>query len=223
LLDVDMPDMSGFEVCRRLKADEGLGSIPVIFLTGSVGTEDKVKGLDLGGVDYVAKPFDAFELRARVRAALRTKQLQDEVARAEKELRSLNESLERQVAERTANVQALLRQKNDFIHQLGHDLKTPLTPLVGLLPLLDRRVADPESKRIVQLAIENVAYMKKLVERTLRLAQISVADAKVLTESVNLCDETNRAVSALSDRMGGMLRAGRSDKLERDSAVYTRH
>jgi len=77
LLDVDMPDMSGFEVCRALKADAELCMIPVLFLSGVTAPEDKVQGLDLGAVDYVAKPFDAFELRARVRAALRTKHLQD--------------------------------------------------------------------------------------------------------------------------------------------------
>jgi diguanylate cyclase (GGDEF)-like protein len=77
LLDVDMPDMTGFEVCRRLKENAATYSTPVIFLSGSGGTADKVKGLDLGAVDFVTKPFDAFELRARVRAALRTKHLQD--------------------------------------------------------------------------------------------------------------------------------------------------
>ena len=72
-----MPDMSGFDVCRALKADAELCMVPVLFLSGSATPEDKVKGLDLGAVDYVTKPFDAFELRARVRAALRTKHLQD--------------------------------------------------------------------------------------------------------------------------------------------------
>jgi diguanylate cyclase (GGDEF)-like protein len=77
LLDVDMPDLSGFDVCRALKADVELCMTPVLFLSGAGTAEDKVKGLDLGAVDYVAKPFDMFELRARVRAALRTKHLQD--------------------------------------------------------------------------------------------------------------------------------------------------
>lgn len=81
LLDVDMPDMSGFDVCRALKAEAELCMIPIIFVSGSGSAEDKVRGLDLGAVDYVAKPFDAFELRARVRAALRTKHLQDLLAR----------------------------------------------------------------------------------------------------------------------------------------------
>ncbi len=77
LLDLDMPDMSGFDVCRALKADRKLCMVPVIFLSGSGGPEDKVEGLNLGAVDYVTKPFDVFELRARVNAALRTKHLQD--------------------------------------------------------------------------------------------------------------------------------------------------
>jgi two-component system, cell cycle response regulator len=77
LLDVDMPDLSGFDVCRTLKADADLCMIPVVFLSGSGTAEDKARGLDLGAIDYVSKPFDAFELQARVRAALRTKRLQD--------------------------------------------------------------------------------------------------------------------------------------------------
>ncbi len=77
LLDVDMPDINGFDVCRKLKADPVLCMIPVIFLSGSGGQDEKVKGLDIGAVDFVTKPFDAFELRARVNAALRTKRMQD--------------------------------------------------------------------------------------------------------------------------------------------------
>jgi diguanylate cyclase (GGDEF)-like protein len=77
LLDVRMPDMTGFEVCRRLQEIEASGMIPVIFLSGTCDIADKIRGLDMGAVDFVAKPFDAFELKARVRAALRTKRLQD--------------------------------------------------------------------------------------------------------------------------------------------------
>jgi diguanylate cyclase (GGDEF)-like protein len=77
LLDVDMPDMDGFEVCRRLKAQPTTMNIPVVFLTGAGSTEAKIRGLELGAVDYVTKPFEPAELRARVRAALRTKYLLD--------------------------------------------------------------------------------------------------------------------------------------------------
>jgi diguanylate cyclase (GGDEF)-like protein len=77
LLDVGLPDVDGFEVCRQLKEHPSTRDVPVIFLTGTTSTDSKVKGLDLGAVDYVTKPFDQVELRARVRAALRTKRLQD--------------------------------------------------------------------------------------------------------------------------------------------------
>ncbi len=77
LLDVIMPDFNGFEVCRELKAEPRTHDIPVIFLTGADESMDKVHGFNLGAVDYVIKPFDPAELRARVRAALQTKALMD--------------------------------------------------------------------------------------------------------------------------------------------------
>ena len=77
LLDVGLPDVDGFEVCRQLKEHPTTRDVPIIFLTGTTSTDSKVRGLDLGAVDYVTKPFDQGELRARVRAALRTKRLQD--------------------------------------------------------------------------------------------------------------------------------------------------
>jgi diguanylate cyclase (GGDEF)-like protein len=73
LLDVDMPEMNGFEVCRRLKENPVTEHIPIIFLTAEMASENKVKGLNLGGNDYITKPFKPDELRARVRCALRTK------------------------------------------------------------------------------------------------------------------------------------------------------
>ncbi len=81
LLDVDLPDASGFEVCTRLKADVRTMHVPIIFLTGATGTDEKIRGLDMGAVDYVTKPFEPAELRARVRASLRTKFLMDLLAK----------------------------------------------------------------------------------------------------------------------------------------------
>ena len=81
LLDVEIPAPEGFEVCRRLKEDPRTMQIPVIFLTGAGSTEDKIRGLDLGAVDYVTKPFEPAELQARVRASLRTKYLLDLLSR----------------------------------------------------------------------------------------------------------------------------------------------
>jgi diguanylate cyclase (GGDEF)-like protein len=73
LLDVDLPGIDGYEVCRRLKADPSTASIPIIFLTASANLTARVKGLELGAMDYMVKPFNPEELRARVRAGLRAK------------------------------------------------------------------------------------------------------------------------------------------------------
>jgi DNA-binding response OmpR family regulator len=75
LLDVMLPDMDGFEVCRRLKSNLLAASVPVIFLSARMETDDIVRGFEVGGVDYVTKPFRPAELRARVRTHLQLRQL----------------------------------------------------------------------------------------------------------------------------------------------------
>jgi diguanylate cyclase (GGDEF)-like protein/PAS domain S-box-containing protein len=92
LLDVDMPEPDGFEVCRRLKADPLTREIAVIFLTGASSTQQKLMGLELGAVDYVVKPFDPAELRARVKASLRTRQLLNSLQASEERFRFLAEN-----------------------------------------------------------------------------------------------------------------------------------
>ena len=93
LLDVMMPGMDGIEVCRRLKADPQLRSIPVILVTAKTADDDIVRGLDAGADDYIAKPFRKEILAARVRSAVRVKQGHDAVCR-------INEQLQLEIAQR---------------------------------------------------------------------------------------------------------------------------
>lgn len=96
LLDYMMPRMSGLEVVKQLRKNDQHKGIPVILLTAKATQEDKIKGLDAGADDYVTKPFDSFELLARVRAMLRIKELHD---RLEEWNRTLGEKVEQQVSE----------------------------------------------------------------------------------------------------------------------------
>ena len=91
LLDVMMPEMDGFETCRRLKASESSRQIPVIFLTAKTETTDIVQGFELGAVDYVAKPFNTHELLARVNTHLTMDELRRSLAQKNAELARAHE------------------------------------------------------------------------------------------------------------------------------------
>ena len=93
LLDIMMPDMDGYEVCKRLKADSDLAEIPVIFLTGRSDTESVIEGFDVGGIDYIVKPFHDQEVLCRITNQLKLKKAQDEIIRREKFYRVIVESV----------------------------------------------------------------------------------------------------------------------------------
>ena len=95
LLDINMPDIDGYEVCRRLKADPATAGIPVIFLSALSEEQDKVTGFDVGGIDYIPKPFQLEEVRVRIETHLAIK-------RMETELRQANEELTEEIRQRQA-------------------------------------------------------------------------------------------------------------------------
>jgi len=92
LLDVDLPGADGFEVCKQMKSDPATADIPIVFLTGASSTEEKLRGLEMGATDYITKPFDPAELRARVRSSLHTRNLIDLLAQKEERFRVLAEN-----------------------------------------------------------------------------------------------------------------------------------
>ena len=99
LLDIMMPGIDGFEVCRRLKADPGTQGIPIIFLSALTDTDAKIQGFELGAVDYISKPFQNEEVRARVSTQLRIHRLEMELARRNAELEDENRKILNAVAE----------------------------------------------------------------------------------------------------------------------------
>ncbi|HKA33038.1 MAG TPA: response regulator [Candidatus Binatia bacterium] len=112
LLDYMMPNMNGIEVVRRLRQDERFRSLPVILVTAKGSQEDKVRGLDAGADDYVVKPFDSFELGARVRSMLRIKHLHDT-------LEDLNRSLADRVAAQVGEIERMGRLKRYLSPQVA--------------------------------------------------------------------------------------------------------
>ncbi len=114
LLDVKMPDLSGFEVCERLKEDKSLRNIPVIFLSSSNEKSDKTKGYSAGGVDYLEKPFRHDEIVERIRTHLYLRSLQAGVEKRNSELTEINQSLLKEIAERRRAEQAFKDSEERF-------------------------------------------------------------------------------------------------------------
>jgi len=104
LLDIRLPDLDGFQVCRRLKEDQETSQIPVIFISGLEETVDKVKGFAAGGVDYVTKPFQAEELLARVETHLALRRFQKQIEAQNVRLQRAHDELEDRVKERTLDL-----------------------------------------------------------------------------------------------------------------------
>jgi adenylate cyclase len=114
LLDIMMPQISGYEVCERLKADPRTSAIPVIFVTAMGEVEDEERGLALGGVDYVTKPISPPIVRARVRTHLALYEQARQLAARARELAEWNATLERRVADGVAEMEKLQRLKRFF-------------------------------------------------------------------------------------------------------------
>jgi CheY-like chemotaxis protein/nitrogen-specific signal transduction histidine kinase/HPt (histidine-containing phosphotransfer) domain-containing protein len=125
LLDLGLPGVNGFEVLRQLKESPETQSIPVIVLTAWNATTDKLRAFELGAADYLTKPFETAELRARLRAALRAKHLQDDLTQANREL----------LAARIA-AEAAGRAKAEFLANMSHEIRTPMNGIIAMVGLL---------------------------------------------------------------------------------------
>lgn len=151
LLDIMMPDMDGFEVCRRIKQEERTKFIPIIMISAKSEISDKLHGMDIGANDYITKPFNPEELLARVGAHLRIKTLEEELA-SKKEL------------------EAALKMSVT----LQHEINNPLTGVIGNLELLkDWRNSKPEEvDEAVTDALALSLRIKLIVQQLSRVTKV---------------------------------------------------
>jgi PAS domain S-box-containing protein len=134
---------------------------------------------------------------------LSAKNLQLDEAR--EALANLNENLEQNVCARTEEVETLLRQKDAFIDQLGHDLKSPLTPIVALLPVILENEQDSSQKELLDVVQVNIHFMQELVAKTLFLAKLNARASKIVLEDINLSDQLGsfaRGRSMIAEQKG---------------------
>jgi len=119
LLDVMMPKMDGFQVCRAIKEDASLPFMPIILVTAKAESKDVVAGLDSGGDEYLTKPVDQAALLARVRSILRIKELHDTVEAQSAELAEWNRTLEQRVADQVVEIERIGRLKRFLSPQIA--------------------------------------------------------------------------------------------------------
>ena len=184
LLDIMMPGMDGYEVCRRLKADASTKDIPIIFITALSGTEDMMRGFSVGGVDYITKPFHEREVVCRITTQLKLKKAQDEIKRREKFYR------------------VIVERVPDLIFQLDPDRKivfaNPAFRLLGYDP--DQLVGQPISNLIESNDKESL--MKDLA--TKHVGPMAITDLEVVlkvSDDVSLVEEMS-SLKVLVDSVG---------------------
>jgi two-component system sensor histidine kinase/response regulator len=178
LLDINMPEMDGFEVCKRLKADAATKDIPIIFLTAFTETADKVKAFSLGAVDYITKPFQTDEIAARVQTHLNIRTLQ-------RRLVDHNANLERLVAERTRELANANSLKNDFLKMISHEIRTPVNGVLGMGELILDLCPASEDRTL---------YAEVFQESSLRLRNL-IEDATMIVDIENVARNDRSAVS----------------------------
>lgn len=184
LLDVMMPDMDGFEVCRRIKVNPATTDLPVIFLTAMSDSIDVTRGLELGAVDFVTKPADPPILRARINTHLRLRATHAELQHARLTL-----------IEQNTVLQGNLRLKDEVDRMAQHDLKSPVAGIISFASSLmsDRDMSDSH-KEIVQY-IEQAAYsVLNMVSLSLDLYKMEQGSYVFNPSSVDLAQLLQRIV-----------------------------
>lgn len=157
LLDVLMPGLDGFETCSRLKANKATKNIPVIFMTALTDTLDKVKGFDVGGVDYITKPLQYEEAIARIRTHLTIRRLQQQLEEQNAQLKHLNAS------------------KDKFLSMISHDLRSPFSSLRGLIQFTSQNLqgwSKSKIEEVIHLLGHSTDNLYALIENLLTWSRI---------------------------------------------------
>jgi DNA-binding response OmpR family regulator len=207
LLDIRMPEMDGYELCRRLKQDERLRMIPVIFLSALSETRDKVLAFEVGAVDYIPKPLSEPEVLARVRTHLTLRQHQLH--------------LEDLVLQRTRELDAAHRRlriwdeaKTHWIQMLAHELRTPLTGVFGVASSLFDEI--PPERDVAELRSDydlSCRRIVKLIDDATTLATIDVASGSFDSKPILIVDALVSAVASARRRAEDVTFAPRFDRV----------
>lgn len=183
LLDVQMPGMDGFEVCKILKSEVQTKDIPVLFLTAKTESEDIVKGFELGAVDYITKPFNNNEMLARVRTHTELQLTKRKLENSNKELKNL------------------VATKDKFFSIIAHDLRSPFIALLGFSEIIKDDFTELPEESLLEYI--NIIYVTandtyKLLDNLLQWSRIQLGKMDFLPDTFNLKKSVDQICNLLN-------------------------
>ncbi|MCW5210291.1 response regulator, partial [Desulfobulbus sp. N3] len=187
LLDIMMPGIDGYEVCRRLKADNRTRHIPVIFLSALDKESDELQGLDAGAVDFITKPFKLEVVRARINTQL-------ELLRMRQQLQTAR-----------LKAEAASQSKSVFLANMSHEIRTPMSAIMGMTDLALEEASAPQQRSYLETVKLSADSLLALINDILDFSKIEAGQMELDEHPFLLADAIEaamRTVSILSKEKG---------------------
>lgn len=187
LLDINLPDLDGYKICQVLKQEPILASIPVVFISGLKNTASKIKAFDVGGQDYITKPFHPQEVIVRVKQQLTNqelqKQLKNEIQQRKKSEQALIQQSEELEQAKNSAEQAN-RAKSEFLANMSHELRTPLNAILGFSQVIE------QTGELTQEQQDYLAIIRRCGHHLLQLINGVLDMVKIESGQITLSEKT---------------------------------
>ncbi|MEI7639867.1 MAG: hybrid sensor histidine kinase/response regulator [Syntrophus sp. (in: bacteria)] len=192
LLDIMMPGMDGFEVCRRLKDDPATRDIPIIFISALNEDVDEARGLVLGAVDYIIKPFNPAIVLARVHNHLELKKHRDQLA-------ALVAERTHELTEANSRLKALDEAQRDYLHAISHELRTPMNGILGVAELALDDLNEEQRRDYMEIYGPSRSRLLMALDCALLLAELQGEGASLPTVPLDLVEIVASSLSSLQE------------------------